>query len=924
MPQVFEFLLDHPIVSFFLLGNLLTGLSFHGKVRSPSFKEYATANRSLPMGILMMTFLATRLGSMDLANAGFVFDHGIVETLLSFVYVVSFFFMGTFIAPFFVYFEDCMTLGDLMEKLYGRTVKVATGVLSIIFSVIVLGAQVKAIGLVSSEILGVTPHKAVLWSALVVILYSMWGGMRSVSYTDVPQVIVTLSVLLFITQTLMQEVGGADELIRNLPKPEADTFRSSLGEKLPSMIFWGVFPTFLLTPPIIQRMLIIHDKRKVRRMWYVSAILYGLIRFLVALIGLCVLAKKGNFGLKNGRELLPRVVSEVFKKQDTLKELIFIGLLGVLLSTMDSYLHSMSVVMVQDIIVPMRKFFSRKALKVTKKATYARIGVGVMGCVAIALGFYDNATLEDVLTHQWAVLIFNIILIPLIIGLLGMKTDKASFIGFCVGYLLCLGWAYAWGMGIYGCFFIGMLSGTIVFFGVHYFVNDAFVTVSRSKRTVTEQLWLPSRAQMLAKISDIVRLPLHLASFTRVQVSYYPIRTVAFSVFMFLFYGFSTVTTRFMLRDVNITRFMGAVHIIGIILCTGLLFEGLWHTKLKPYFALYWHFTLLYCLPFSGALIFFKTHEGPWPMLQLFLLSTFLLALVSAPTFVVLVGLGTGMAYAFYSRFVGEVPDTIYAGLSNFSSYTLYFLSFVTLFFKYIQERHLTQKIYLSYIASRELNHEVGDPLSNLGGLGYLLKNAMTDGKAMKNKKGEEGVWLSKKRYQLLTKQAGDISKHTEEVTHEIHHFSNLIQQQILTTFVEEGVSVRSLVEEAIDRLPQKYHKKMDITMECIEDFEANMLASAFPNVILYLVKNAYQHGEASEMVIKIDGKKREVHVQDNGKGIPPEVLPRIFDLFYGTKHNRGIGLYLVKMLIEAAGGKVDCYTKNDGRKSFTDVVMTL
>ena len=97
-------------------------------------------------------------------------------------------------------------------------------------------------------------------------------------------------------------------------------------------------------------------------MWYVSAFLYGLIRFLIILIGLCALVAQDDLNLGgHGRELLPRLISVLFTNQRTVQELVFIGFLGVLLSTMSSYLHVMSVIMVQDIIVPLRKFFYKKA-----------------------------------------------------------------------------------------------------------------------------------------------------------------------------------------------------------------------------------------------------------------------------------------------------------------------------------------------------------------------------------------------------------------------------------------------------------------------------------------------------------------------------------------------------------------------------------
>ena len=51
------------------------------------------------------------------------------------------------------------------------------------------------------------------------------------------------------------------------------------------------------------------------------------------------------------------------------------------------------------------------------------------------------------------------------------------------------------------------------------------------------------------------------------------------------------------------------------------------------------------------------------------------------------------------------------------------------------------------------------------------------------------------------------------------------------------------------------------------------------------------------------------VEVQDNGPGIPPEVMPRIFDPFFSTKPKQqgsGLGLPITREIIEAHGGRIE------------------
>jgi C4-dicarboxylate-specific signal transduction histidine kinase len=67
------------------------------------------------------------------------------------------------------------------------------------------------------------------------------------------------------------------------------------------------------------------------------------------------------------------------------------------------------------------------------------------------------------------------------------------------------------------------------------------------------------------------------------------------------------------------------------------------------------------------------------------------------------------------------------------------------------------------------------------------------------------------------------------------------------------------------------------------------------------------------------------VHIIDNGPGIPPENVPRLFDLRFTTRHGRvefglGLGLSICKSIVRRAGGAI----KVDSRPGMTDFCVTL
>jgi signal transduction histidine kinase len=64
-----------------------------------------------------------------------------------------------------------------------------------------------------------------------------------------------------------------------------------------------------------------------------------------------------------------------------------------------------------------------------------------------------------------------------------------------------------------------------------------------------------------------------------------------------------------------------------------------------------------------------------------------------------------------------------------------------------------------------------------------------------------------------------------------------------------------------------------------------------------------------------------EVKIRDNGPGIPPEVLPRIWDPFFTTKdvgEGTGLGLSIVHELVERHGGTIEVDTRLGEGTTFT------
>ena len=93
--------------------------------------------------------------------------------------------------------------------------------------------------------------------------------------------------------------------------------------------------------------------------------------------------------------------------------------------------------------------------------------------------------------------------------------------------------------------------------------------------------------------------------------------------------------------------------------------------------------------------------------------------------------------------------------------------------------------------------------------------------------------------------------------------------------------------------------------------------------VVSNLIDNSLKFtklGRISIVSERIDGKVK-VSVKDNGSGIDPEILPRLFSKF-ATKSSQGtgLGLYISKNIIEAHGGYMWAWNNDEAEKGATFV----
>jgi two-component system, OmpR family, phosphate regulon sensor histidine kinase PhoR len=150
-----------------------------------------------------------------------------------------------------------------------------------------------------------------------------------------------------------------------------------------------------------------------------------------------------------------------------------------------------------------------------------------------------------------------------------------------------------------------------------------------------------------------------------------------------------------------------------------------------------------------------------------------------------------------------------------------------------------------------------------------------------------------------------------------------LIQDLLTISAMESGqvklniqpVELRSLTDKIFGDLKPPADTKNVALVNQLPELKANGDVHRLEQVFANLVDNAIKYGRAQGQV-KVGGRslengKVEIFVQDDGPGIPPEALDRIFERFYRVDKARsrdqggtGLGLSIVKHIVQSHGGE--------------------
>ncbi|MCF0051079.1 sodium:solute symporter family protein [Dyadobacter sp. LJ53] len=416
----------------YLLANL--GIGLWASRRISTTQDFVLAGRRLPLVLAASATFATWFGSETIMGAPTEFiEHGILGVIEDpFGASLCLLLVGLFFARRF-YKMNIITFCDFFRIRYGRYAELLSAVLIIPSYFSWIAAQLLAMGIVLKVVLGWSLTTCIIGSSIIVIFYTIWGGMWSISITDFVQTIMIIVGLIVVAAVLYDKVGGLGPLIEAAPEgffrfyPEF-TFKASI-EYFAAWITIGLGS--IPQQDVFQRVMSAKSADVSVKATLLSSLMYLTVALLPLFIGLCghhLYPETAN----DGQLIIPNMV---LKHMSLPLQIVFFGaLVSAILSTTSSAIMAPAAVLGENIV----KFFN-PALTDQQLLRIIRWGIVVITAICIFMAVRSDS-IFDLVAESSAFSLVSLF-VPLAAGLYWKATNELgcviSMVAGLVAWLVC-------------------------------------------------------------------------------------------------------------------------------------------------------------------------------------------------------------------------------------------------------------------------------------------------------------------------------------------------------------------------------------------------------------------------------------------------------------------------------------------------------
>jgi sodium/proline symporter len=286
---------------------------------------------------------------------------------------------------------------------------VVASITIVFFFFFYVGSQFLGGGKTLHSMFGLDPRLGMLLTALIIVPYTVYGGFRSVVYTDAVQAIVMITALVAGPIVGIIMVSGEPGLFaQSIPQalskagPEYSSLTGTVSGFAAGVVIMGGLSWFFGylggQPQLCMRFMAIEDRRQAFKGCRIG-IIWTIFAYIGALsigwLGLCFF---GPAGLEDPEYVMPEVMLRIFPP--AVASILITGAIAAMISTADSLLILSSTELSENLVKPYMKSCGKKN---SRELTLCRVITAVLAVIALAVAYISPSDLiYTIVGYVWA------------------------------------------------------------------------------------------------------------------------------------------------------------------------------------------------------------------------------------------------------------------------------------------------------------------------------------------------------------------------------------------------------------------------------------------------------------------------------------------------------------------------------------------
>jgi SSS family solute:Na+ symporter len=405
-------------------------------------KDYLVAGRSLPLYMNTATVFATWFGAETVLSVSATFAKDGLGGIAGDPFGASacLVLAALFFARVF-YRMNLLTIGDFYKKRYGKGVEVLT---SLAIAASYLGwtsAQMTALGLVIHVLSGgaLALNTSIMLGAAVVLVYTIFGGMWSVAFTDLFQTVVILIGLTLVAFLVGGQAGGLDKVVAQAAADGKFAFFPASDDAKAWWAMAAAFFTFAFgsipQQDVFQRMTSAKDEATAVRGTLIGAAVYFVFAFVPIFIAYSAIVANPEvaklFGAEDAREIQRILPDLVLGRMPMWAQVMFFGaLLSAILSTASGALLAPTATFTENVIRPFAPNIPDKSFLLL-----LRVVLVTFTLAALLFALNSTSTMYEMVQNAYKVTLVGAF-VPLVAGVYWRKATTQGALASSIGGLL--------------------------------------------------------------------------------------------------------------------------------------------------------------------------------------------------------------------------------------------------------------------------------------------------------------------------------------------------------------------------------------------------------------------------------------------------------------------------------------------------------